>query len=161
MVLPYLEYANCFMVGCNLSDKNKLQRIQNRGLKIALARDRLASTAQIHADARISTLEARTKMALCRLIFKHKYNEEYIDMRGLETWLHDGPIFNMDTPKTDWFARSSSYTSRKLWNSLPSEIRLIDDYNHFKLAIKGHFKTIQPGEGGREGLNRTLTQGND
>lgn len=125
----------------------RLQRLENRGLKIALARDRLASTDQLHVDAKISPLEARAKMALCRLIYKYKYNEEYINMRGLKTRLHGGSIFNIDTPRTDWFACSTSYTSRKLWNSLLSRIWLIDDYDYFKIAVKGHFKTIR-GEGG-------------
>lgn len=44
MVLPYLEYAACFLVGCNQSEKTKLQRLQNRGLKIALNKDRMYSS---------------------------------------------------------------------------------------------------------------------
>lgn len=57
----------------------------------------------------------------------------------LNTRMHDGPIFKMDTPKSNIYARSTSYMSRQIWNALPSYIRLIDSYEHFKLAIKRHF----------------------
>lgn len=39
MVLPYLEYGNCFLVGSDLVNRTKLQYAQNRGLKIALNRN--------------------------------------------------------------------------------------------------------------------------
>lgn len=38
MVLPVIEYGNCFLLGCTLAEKTKIQRIQNKGLKIAASR---------------------------------------------------------------------------------------------------------------------------
>lgn len=141
MVLPYLEYASCFLMGCNQAEKLKLQRLQNRGLKIALNRDRLYGTEQLHEDARLAYWDKRTKAAICKLIFKYKYSEGYV-MSGIETRLHDGPVFHIDTPKTDWYARSVSYVSRNTWNSLPSYIRLLDNQDEFKRAIKRHFTRV-------------------
>lgn len=61
MVLPYLEYANSFLIGCTQTEKVKLQRLQNRGLKLALAKDRLYNTDQLHKDGKIDRWETRTK----------------------------------------------------------------------------------------------------
>lgn len=142
MVLPYLEFASCFLIGCNQGDKKKLQRLQNRGLKIALNKDRLYGTEQLHIDAKISTWENRAMAAVCKLIYKHKYNDEYV-ISGIETRLDDGPVFYIVRPNTEWFARSTAYVSRKAWNSLPAQIRLIDNHDEFKRAIKRHFNTSQ------------------
>lgn len=138
MVLPYLEYASCFLVSFRLSDKAKLQRLQNKGLKIALSKDRLFSTDLLHTEARIAYWETKTKAALCRLIHKYKYAEEYVVQR-LDTRLHDGPVFHVDKPKTEWYKRSTSFVCRNIWNSLPSRIRLMDDHDLFKRAVKNHF----------------------
>lgn len=67
MVLPYLEYASCFLVSFRLSDKAKLQRLQNKGLKIALSKDRLFSTDLLHTEARIAYWETKTKAAFVGL----------------------------------------------------------------------------------------------
>lgn len=82
--------------------------------------------------------EDRTKAALCRLLFKHKYNEEYLII-GRDTRLQEGPVFKMDTPKSDWFARCTAYIGRQTWNALPAQIRRLDDLNCFKRAVKRHF----------------------
>lgn len=140
MVLPYLEFANCFLMGCTQTEKVKLQRLQNRGLKIALARDRLYDTNQLHVEGNIEKWETRAKASLCKLIFKYKHNEDYV-VSGRGTRMHDGPIFEIDFPKTDWFARSTSTICRKEWNTLPSHIRLINTAHEFKNAIKRHYRS--------------------
>lgn len=61
--------------------------------------------------------------------------------------MHDGPIFKIDRPKTDWFIRSTSTVCRREWNALPSHIRLIDDLKEFKGAVKRFYKNnTQEGE---------------
>lgn len=80
-------------------------------------------------------------MAICRLIYKHKYNEDFLIERR-DTRLHVGPVFNIDVPRSDRYRRSTSYRSRRLWNSLPADIRCIDDYNVFKLRIKTYFNRM-------------------
>lgn len=67
-----------------------------------MARERLFSTDQLHIDGKIGRWETRAKAVLCRLIFKYKYNEDY---SGTGTRMHDGPIYKIDRPKTDWFSR--------------------------------------------------------
>lgn len=61
MVPPYLEYGNSFLVGSNSVSRTKLQRTQNRGLKLALNRDRRCSTNILHRDAHLATWEVRAR----------------------------------------------------------------------------------------------------
>lgn len=76
----------------------KLQILQNQGLKIAMNKERIYNTEQLHAEARIATWEKGTEAALCRLIYNYKYNEDYI-ISGRETRAHDRPVFQIDTQK--------------------------------------------------------------
>lgn len=77
MVLPYIEYGNCFLAGSDLVSRNKL-RVQNKGLKIALNRNHRYSTNILHKEARLATWEVRAQIALTMLMFKYKYHEEFI-----------------------------------------------------------------------------------
>lgn len=77
MVLPYIEYGNCFLAGSDLVSRNKL-RVQNKGLRIALNRNHRYSTNILHKEARLATWEVRAQIALTMLMFKYKYHEEFI-----------------------------------------------------------------------------------
>lgn len=54
IVLPFIEFGNALLLRCNKIDLNKIQRAQNRGLKIALGRGRRYRTNLLHADARLA-----------------------------------------------------------------------------------------------------------
>lgn len=93
---------------------------------------------RLHSDAKIATWDVRAKAAMCRLIYKYRHSEGYV-VTGLATRLHDGPVFKLDIPKNNVYARSTSYMCRKIWNSLPGHIRSIDVYEEFRIAIKRYF----------------------
>lgn len=71
MVLPYVEFANCLLVGCVEYDKIRLQRAINKGLKLALNRDRLYDTKLLHKEANLANWETRERLSLNRLMFKY------------------------------------------------------------------------------------------
>lgn len=80
MILPILEYGNCFLLGCSSVEKTKIQRTQNKGLKIVFMRDRLYNTKQLHKDANLASWEARALTASCRLMFKYEFFPSYIEL---------------------------------------------------------------------------------
>lgn len=47
-----------------------------------------------------------------------------------------GPIFKLEHPNSNRYLNSTSYLLRNEWNKLPYSIRIIDDYEHFRLVIK-------------------------
>lgn len=138
MVLPYLEYGNCFLLGSDIVSRHKLQKTQNKGFKMALGRYTRHNTNDLHKEAGLATWEVRARIALTCLMFKYKYNEEYVDnnMDARMTRLQTGPFYRMATPRTDKFRNSVSNLGRKEWNCLPAYIRCIDSYPHFKKAVK-------------------------
>lgn len=151
MVLPYLEYGNVFLLNCTDAEKTKLQRTQNRGLKIVMKRDKFYCTKLLHKEAGLAAWEVRARLAGMRLMFKFKtlFPEALISRQldvtnGSErvtrtTRASSGPRFVMEQPKSSRFVNSISYTLRNEWNLLPEYLRRIDDYDHFKLASKNHY----------------------
>lgn len=138
MVLPYLEYGNSFLLGSDIIGKKKLQRTQNKGLKVALGREVRYSTNALHKEAGLASWEVRARIARTRLMFKYKYNEEFVDfnLTSSLTRLQSGPFFKIETPRTDKYRNCVSYLGRLEWNSLPSYIRCNDVYLRFKNDVK-------------------------
>lgn len=136
MILPLVEYGNCFMLGCTKTEITKIQRIQNKGLKIVFLRDRLASTKLLHKDAKLASWEVRALIASCRLMFKYKFLPYNLEQNRPGTRLQSGPLFKMDRPNSKSFINSVSYKLRSCWNALPPNIRIIEDKEHFDLSVK-------------------------
>lgn len=138
MVLPYIEYGNSFLLGSDKASLVKLQRIQNKGLTIVLGRDIRHITDILHKEAGLASWEVRAHICLMRLMFKYKFCAEYLigTYTGSATRAQDGPLFMLDKLSNDRYRRSSSYISRKEWNSLPAYIHCINDHKKFKYEIR-------------------------
>lgn len=127
-----------FLLGSDIVSKTKLQRAQNRGQKTALGREIRESTNALHKEVGFASWEVRVRIELTRLMFKYKYNEEYVEgnLLGCLTRLQLGPHYKIDRPRTGKFKNSVSYLGRTEWNSLPFYICCIDCYSHFKEEVK-------------------------
>lgn len=144
MVLPYLEYGSIFMLNCTEKEKTRMQRLQNRGLKRVLRKDRYYNTEQLHIDAKMAKWEVRARLASTRLMFKYKYWEGYLvnrnsDPSRMETKSHDGPMFVLDRPLSNRFKKCTAYSIRTQWNLLPLTIRWLDDFVFYKYATKRYY----------------------
>lgn len=79
MILLIIKYGNCFLLCCTLADKTHIQRIHNKGLKIAFKRDRLYNTKLLLKDARLASWEIRALIPATRLMFKNKFIRSNLD----------------------------------------------------------------------------------
>lgn len=76
IVIPYVEFGNGLLLGCTELGLNKIQRTQNKGLKIALNRGRLCRTSILHADARLAEWRCAL-IALNKVMFKFKDEPDF------------------------------------------------------------------------------------
>lgn len=136
MILPLIEYGNCFLLGCTMAEKTKIQRAQNKGLKIAFNRNRCYSTKQLHKDAKIAPWEVRARIAANRLMFKYKHITSNLDQGRTGTRLQSGPVFKIERPKSKSYINSIAYIFRSRWNELPPSFGNIEDQQHFNLVVK-------------------------
>ena len=64
-VLPYFDYGDIFYMGTNQKATNKLQRLQNRALKICINAEARYPTNRLHYQTRIPLVEHRRIAHMC------------------------------------------------------------------------------------------------
>ena len=137
MILPYMEYGDVFMSGANQVDLDKLQRLQNRGLRICLQSETRTTLYDLHKHSKLQRLEHRRVAHLRNLIFKKTLKAPELQaVLRRSTRAHDGPLLVVAQPKNELFKKSVHYKGGILWNELDGEIRNIKDLNTFKRKTK-------------------------
>lgn len=106
MVLPYLEFYSPMLIGCSEKQKKRIQKVQNRGLKIALKKDRFYGAVLLHNEAGMQLWESRAFMALNRLMFKYKFNDEFLLDPAVMTRQAAGTLYKLDKPNSSTYRNS-------------------------------------------------------
>ena len=136
MVLPYIDYGDTFYFSCTKDLLNKLQRMQNRALKIIFRLNRRFPTKELHQTAGVLMLDKRREMHLLNLMYKRSKIDQYIDARSINTRAHRGTLMLIERPTLDKFRASVKFAGATLWNSLPTELQTINTYNSFRYQTK-------------------------
>ena len=139
-ILPLVEYVSYMLYLNSCHDVDKLQKLQNRCLRMCLnvKNPRDMSVARLHTTARVSELSIRRDIALSSLMYNLKCNgcfkrEGTRDTRSMEKY-----IFVTDIVHNGIYARSPYYKGVSLWNSLPAHIQGVNDKSKFKSSVKKH-----------------------
>ena len=136
MLLPYLDYADVIFHKSNSSDLSKLQRLQNRSLRICLGYERKYSTDKAHKKAGVPFLCDRRRAHVLNFMYLRKKNVHLLNTREIRTRAHDAPLFNVPIPRCEAFKRSVCYSGSVEWNSLTVESRNTQPFLAFKFAQK-------------------------
>ena len=86
MILPILEFGNIFSIHCPVATTNKLQRLQNKGIKIALRKDSRYPTTLLHVEANMSSFAKRAEIAQNILAYRYimkEFDSQETDVRGI------------------------------------------------------------------------------
>ena len=132
MILPYLDYADAIFHKANTTDLDKLQRLQNRCLKICANRNMRFSTDQAHKMALVPFLVDRRTSHVLNFMYKRQGRRDLLNTREIRTRAHDAPLFEVSIPRCEAFKRSIGYFGSTAWNSLCPTTRKIDSYLAFK-----------------------------
>lgn len=137
IVIPFVEFGNGLLLGCTELELNKIQRTQNKGLKIALNRGRLCRTSILHADARLAEWRCAL-IALNKVMFKFKEEPDFTgQVRDRpNTRLTEGTTMYLNRPRNNAYLNSISYIGRSGWNGLPASLRNLSDLNVFGRSVK-------------------------
>ena len=132
MILPYFDYADVIYSNSNSGDLDKLQRVQNRCLKVCTGLDRRYSTNRAHKLASVPFLKDRRAAHLLNFMFIRKSKPNMLNIREIRTRAHDAPLFDIGIPRCEAFKRSVGYFGAVAWNNLSPEVRNTDLYPVFK-----------------------------
>ena len=132
MILPYFDYGDVIYNSAGQEGLDKLQRLQNRCLKISKGYNVRFSTKELHAITKMPMLENRRKSHINNFMFGRLKRKDLVDKRDIRTRAHDAPLFKIGAPKNEAYKRSVQYAGAKQWNSLSKECRNIATYDAFK-----------------------------
>lgn len=145
MILPPIDYPNFCLTPSTEKVKTKIQRLQNKALRICFRSSRLDRTSDIHAHAKLSTLDKHREVNILKLIHWKVYTPFNSDQNpsiitivnnnetvSVSTRLRRAPVIRRDTPTSGKASKSLLYFGAKLWNDLRNE----PDPLAFKIAIK-------------------------
>ena len=91
-MLPYYDYGDALYMGANQTSLLKLQRLQNRGLKICLKVEARTNIRQLHRDSNVPFLEHRRVAHLLTLMHKGKEKGIQLAEHTRHARLHDGVV---------------------------------------------------------------------
>ena len=135
MVLPYMDYSDVVYTKAAEADLDRLQRLQNRALKICLNSNRHESTEYIHRQTKVPLLDNRRKNHLLSYMYKQKDLGINLDIPRINTRSADAPRFVLRQPNLSCYKRSVEYEGAKAWNRLPNSLKLTPNYLSFKNKI--------------------------
>ena len=78
MVVPYIDYGDIVYAGATAASLNKLQRLQNRALRVILNDCNFRSTLKMHQDLHILPLSDRRDLHLLNFAFKRSNQPRYV-----------------------------------------------------------------------------------
>ena len=136
MVIPYLDYGDVLYHYSSNRLLDKLQKLQNRGLKICFGHGTGMSTDELHIEAVISKLHERRISHICTFMFKQQNNDVLVDVRDIRTRAHDALLFLTKQPHCEKYKQNVYYHGARCWNSLPVKERNIIEYVNFKTVQK-------------------------
>ena len=136
MLLPYFDYVDVIYHKSNSSDLEKIQRLQNRCLRVCMGFDRRYSVDRAHRIAETPFLRDRRRAHVLNFMYKRKDNQTLLNVREIRTRAHDAPLFNIQIPICEAFKRSVGYFGSDMWNSLSPAVRNTDSFLAFKTLQK-------------------------
>ena len=142
-ILPILEYGNTLYMSANSKHLDRLQFLQNSGLKSCFEASKRTNTNYLHINAKLNKLEDRRSVQLLKEMFKRSKDPKYLKQ------FRAGPVTRSMTTKTlnvPYFRNAQAQKSilfrgSNLWNNQPNIIKNINDQHIFNLKMKGLLKS--------------------
>ena len=136
MLLPYFDYADVIFDKALNKDIEKLQKLQNRCLKICMGKHKQFGTDAAHKLANVPFLKDRRRAHILNFMYCRKSNVSLLNRREIRTRAHDAPLFNIAIPRCEAYKRSVGYFGAVSWNELPPLVRNTNTYQKFKQLQK-------------------------
>ena len=136
MILPYFDYADIIYTAANQEGLDRLQRLQNKCLKICMSYNIRYDTKLLHAETKTAMLRNRREAHTNNFMFGKLADTSWTDKRDIRTRAHDAPLFQVQIPKVEAYKRSIKYHGAVTWNNLSVATRSIKDPKVFKTFQK-------------------------
>ena len=136
IIAPLIDYGDIIYAGTTCKNLDKLQSLQNRGLRICINENDHFSINTLHSRCKIPKLLDRRIYNLRKYMFKQKNNMELVIQREIRTRRHDAIIFETCRPNLEKYKKGTIYRGVMEWNELDVNTRKIDTFDEFKKIQK-------------------------
>lgn len=145
LAMPYMEYAFFVLGACSDKTVTKLQRLQNRGMRISLLCPTRTSTNILHEQCRMLTVKNKMKLNTLKVMYRRIYKHNCIDQRDISntTRSNRAPLFAELFPHSARFQKSLCGWGFQLWNRLPADALRIEDPGHSGIWMKNELMQAQ------------------
>ena len=106
MILPFFDYADVIYHNARVNELDKLQRLQNRALKLCLGLHKREDTELVHRTAKVPLLENRRRSHVFNFMYKRMEMKHNLDVPVKNTRSADAPRFILPTPSLQCYKRS-------------------------------------------------------
>ena len=152
LVLSRLDYSNSMLVNASKVDIDRLQRIQNRAAKIVCRAGKYDRATPLLKQLHWLPVERRISYKVALIVYKciHKLAPQYLinllspqrrssyRLRSSE----DTTILHVPRINSKRGEASFDFCGPKIWNSLPSHVRLCTSVESFKKKLKTHLFSL-------------------
>ena len=114
MVTPYFDYGDILYQGTSKKHLDKLQKLQNQGLRICFGYRNVLTIDEMHIESNICKLQTRRTQHVYNFMFKQTNNKRIVDERNIRTRAHDAVLFNTNMPKCEKFKNNIFYYGARL-----------------------------------------------
>lgn len=121
IVMSRIQYGLIFTINATISDRSRIQKLQNRALRICTLTSRYVSNLSLHVSTNVMPIYLRSKLDLLVLMFKKVVKNRNLEV-ALEnsvrvTSVRSAPVIEVVMPKSGRFAKSTSYVEPTTWHA--------------------------------------------
>ena len=142
MILPYFCYGDVFMHNLSIKTYDRMQKLQNKSLRICLQRPNRSNVRQLHKDGNVNYLNDRRDTNLLNFMYKRRGNNALLQ-RGLRNLRrYEADIFVEYQSNNNTFESCVAFQGALKWNRLPVEERGMLTLEGFKSRQKEKLRNL-------------------
>ena len=136
-VLPLTEYVSFVMTLNNKHDVEKLQKLQNRALRMCfnIYDHKDITISRLHELGNVDLLYKRRMLQLMNMMYENKIRSMHERIGVRNTRQTDKYIFDINLVNLELYSRSPYYIGSKFWNGLPKPVQDLNTKEKYKRAI--------------------------
>ena len=135
LVLSKIDNCNILYYGMSAENMAKLQRVQNSAARLAC---KVSISDRIHSEDlfyKLHWLKVRERVAYKVLVIVHKcvYGKAPVNVKKLVRFSSNDRLKTLEVQafKSSYGERAFSVCGPRLWNCIPTKLRMLDDLDNF------------------------------
>ena len=143
-IVPYFDYGDIFLIKTSHKTIDKLQKLQNRALRICLAQDGRSNVNDMHNTCNINKLCHRRSSHLLNFVYGRTQTAFYLQEQNRVLRRFEAPVLKEIRANNKSFERSIIYQGAIAWNGQQVNDRNIATQKAFKKKQKQKLNTFFP-----------------